>query len=96
MSQIILDIESKQVDPVNLVVIGGSGLYQIDSLKDVVEVSLETPFGSPSDRFTVGRLGSLRVGFLPRHARGHKLLPSEINYKANMWAVKNLENSICS
>ena len=90
MSLITLDAESNPVEPVTLVVIGGSGLYQIDSLKDIVEVKVETPFGHPSDHFTVGRLGSLRVAFLPRHARGHKLLPSEINYKANIWAIKRL------
>ena len=90
MSLITLDAESNPVDPVTLVVIGGSGLYQIDSLKDIIEVKVETPFGYPSDHFTIGRLGSLRVAFLPRHARGHQLLPSEINYKANMWAIKRL------
>ncbi len=90
MSQMILDKNNQVIEPVTLAVIGGSGLYQIDSLKDITQVQVETPFGSPSDEFMVGRLGALRVAFLPRHAKGHKLLPSEINYKANMWAIKKL------
>ena len=90
MTQTVLDTQGKAVEAVHLAVIGGSGLYQIDSLKEVVEVSIKTPFGPPSDDITVGRLGQIRVAFLPRHARGHKLLPSEINYRANIWALKRL------
>lgn len=75
---------------IDFAVIGGSGLYQIDSLTEVEERIVETPFGSPSDAFTIGRLEGLRVAFLPRHGRGHRLLPSEINYRANMWAIKSL------
>ena len=78
------------VPMIDLVVIGGSGLYQIDSLTGVQEVSVETPYGAPSDRFMAGQLGHLNVAFLPRHGRGHTLLPSEINYRANMWAIKTL------
>ncbi|HLM58435.1 MAG TPA: hypothetical protein VK422_20195, partial [Pyrinomonadaceae bacterium] len=57
-------------------IIGGSGLYQMPELKDIEEVSVETPFGSPSDAFIVGTLEGTRVAFLPRHGRGHKLLPT--------------------
>lgn len=90
MNQKVLDTKGRQVEAVDLAVIGGSGLYQIDSLRDVTEVNINTPFGSPSDSITVGTLGQMRLAFLPRHARGHKLLPSEINYKANIWALKRL------
>jgi 5'-methylthioadenosine phosphorylase len=71
-------------------IIGGSGLYQMDGFSDVREVVLETPFGPPSDAFMVGTLEGRRVAFLPRHARGHRLLPSELNYRANVWGLKSL------
>ena len=90
MTKAIIDIHGNRVAPIDLGVIGGSGLYQIDSLTNVTEVALETPFGSPSDHFLVGKLGQLSVAFLPRHGRGHRLLPSEINYKANIWGLKRL------
>lgn len=71
-------------------VIGGSGLYQMAGLTDVEEIVLSTPFGEPSDAFFVGTLAGQRVAFLPRHARGHKLLPSEIPFRANIYAMKLL------
>ena len=71
-------------------VIGGSGLYQIDGLQDVREVELATPFGAPSDAFVTGRLGPVRMVFLPRHGRGHRISPSEINFRANIWGLKRL------
>ncbi|HSB09440.1 MAG TPA: S-methyl-5'-thioadenosine phosphorylase [Blastocatellia bacterium] len=71
-------------------VIGGSGLYQMAGLTDVEEVTLSTPFGDPSDAFVVGTLAGERVAFLPRHARGHKLLPTEIPFRANIYAMKML------
>ncbi len=71
-------------------VIGGSGLYEIEGLKDVREVTVETPFGDPSDRFIIGTLGDAQLVFLPRHGRGHRLLPSEVNYRANIYALKQL------
>ncbi|MCK4503051.1 MAG: S-methyl-5'-thioadenosine phosphorylase, partial [Desulfuromonadales bacterium] len=58
-------------------VIGGSGLYEIDGLTDVQEVVLDTPFGAPSDVFITGNLGGAKMVFMPRHGRGHRLLPSE-------------------
>jgi len=69
-------------------VIGGSGFYEL--LDDAREVKIETPFGPPSDAFFVGQLGGVRVAFLPRHARGHRILPSEVNYRANVWGMKAL------
>lgn len=71
-------------------VIGGSGLYAIDGLEEREEVVLDTPFGPPSDAFVVGRLEGARVAFLPRHGRGHRLLPAEVNVRANIWAFKKL------
>ncbi len=76
-------------------VVGGSGLYEIDGLTAVEEVELETPFGRPSDRYTVGLLPRdgqppVRAVFLPRHGRGHLLLPTEINYRANVHGFKQL------
>lgn len=71
-------------------VIGGSGLYQIDALKDVKEIAVETPFGEPSDKFIIGDLGGVEVAFLARHKRGHTILPTELNYRANIYAMKKL------
>ncbi len=71
-------------------VIGGSGLYEIEGLTDVQEVTLETPFGSPSDVYITGTLGEAQMVFLPRHGRGHRLLPSEVNYRANIYGMKTL------
>lgn len=71
-------------------VIGGSGLYQMDQLTDVEEVEVTTPFGEPSDDFIIGTLAGKRVAFLPRHGRGHTISPSEINYRANIYAFKLL------
>jgi 5'-methylthioadenosine phosphorylase len=71
-------------------VIGGTGLYELEQLRNVEEIRLETPFGAPSDAFICGELGDVRAVFLPRHGRGHKVLPHEINYRANMWGMKKL------
>ena len=71
-------------------VIGGSGLYEIEGLTDVREVKLETPFGTPSDVYITGNLGDAQMVFLPRHGRGHRLLPSEVNYRANIYGMKTL------
>lgn len=71
-------------------VIGGSGLYEIEGLEQVERISLETPFGDPSDSFIVGVLDGVRMVFLPRHGRGHRLLPSEVNYRANIYGMKKL------
>ena len=71
-------------------IIGGSGLYQMPELKDVEEVRLETPFGSPSDAFIVGTLEGVRVAFLPRHGRGHRLSPTELPFRANIYGMKLL------
>jgi 5'-methylthioadenosine phosphorylase len=71
-------------------VIGGSGLYELAGLSRVREVRVRTPFGSPSDALVVGELSGTRLAFLPRHGRGHRLLPSEINFRANLWALRQV------
>ncbi|MBE9011090.1 S-methyl-5'-thioadenosine phosphorylase [Pseudanabaenaceae cyanobacterium LEGE 13415] len=71
-------------------IIGGSGLYKMEALKDVEELSIETPFGAPSDALIVGTLGQTRVAFLARHGRNHHLLPSELPFRANIYAMKSL------
>lgn len=71
-------------------VIGGSGLYDMEGLKDMKTVKVKTPFGLPSDEFMTGRLGDAKLVFLPRHGKGHRLLPSEINYRANIYGMKKL------
>ena len=71
-------------------VIGGSGLYQMEGLTNIEEVSVETPFGSPSDNFIIGMLDGVRVAFLARHGRGHRLMPSELPFRANIYAMKKL------
>ncbi|MBM4262345.1 MAG: S-methyl-5'-thioadenosine phosphorylase [Deltaproteobacteria bacterium] len=71
-------------------VIGGSGLYHMDGLADVSEVEVDTPFGKPSDVLVRGKLGSAQLVFLPRHGRGHRYLPTEVNFRANIFAMKKL------
>lgn len=71
-------------------VIGGSGLYEIEGLENRKEVELETPFGKPSDALVTGTLHGVRVAFLPRHGRGHKLAPHELPFRANIHAMKQL------
>ncbi|HUJ78887.1 MAG TPA: S-methyl-5'-thioadenosine phosphorylase [Nitrospiria bacterium] len=71
-------------------VIGGSGLYQIESLRQLREVRVRTPFGAPSDAYLVGELSGVKIAFLSRHGRGHRLMPTEINYRANLFGLKQL------
>jgi len=71
-------------------IIGGSGLYNIEGIKDVKSVSIDTPFGKPSDSFIVGILEGHKVAFLPRHGMGHTILPSELNFRANIYGMKKL------
>jgi 5'-methylthioadenosine phosphorylase len=71
-------------------VIGGSGLYQMGDIQGGEWVKVDTPFGAPSDEYFVGQLNGVRVVFLPRHGRGHRLLPSELNFRANIYGMKKL------
>jgi 5'-methylthioadenosine phosphorylase len=79
-----------RADAVRIGIIGGSGLYNMPGLEKAREIRLKTPFGNPSDALVVGTLEEKRVAFLSRHARGHRLLPTEINYRANIHAMKQL------
>jgi 5'-methylthioadenosine phosphorylase len=71
-------------------IIGGSGLYKMEALKDIQEVTVETPFGAPSDAIITGTLEGTRVAFLARHNRNHTILPTELNFRANIYAMKSL------
>lgn len=75
---------------VNIGIIGGSGFYQMEGLTGIEKIDVDTPFGQPSDVLTVGEIEGKRVVFLPRHGVGHRLLPSEINVRANVYALKSL------
>jgi len=73
-----------------IAVIGGSGLYEIEGISGVEEVSLNTPFGPPSDKIVVGKLEGVNVAFLPRHGRGHRIPPTDVPFRANIYALKSL------
>jgi 5'-methylthioadenosine phosphorylase len=81
---------TKRTEPVSIGVIGGSGLYEMDGLTAVRTMRIATPFGKPSDDYIIGTLFGKRVAFLPRHGRGHRLMPSDINYRANIFGMKKL------
>lgn len=72
-------------------IIGGSGLYHIDAFTRQKWLKIKTPFGAPSDEFLTGTLAGREVVFLPRHGRGHRILPGELNHRANIWAMKKLD-----
>ncbi|HNW45189.1 MAG TPA: S-methyl-5'-thioadenosine phosphorylase [Elusimicrobiales bacterium] len=73
-----------------IAVIGGTGLYAMQEIKNVREIKVKTPFGAPSDSIILGKLSGIPVAFLPRHGRKHAMLPGEINQRANMWALKSI------
>jgi 5'-methylthioadenosine phosphorylase len=77
-----------QASPTTIGIIGGSGLYSMQGLTDTREIRVKTPFGDPSDAIVTGTLEGKRVAFLARHGRGHRILPSEINFRANIYAMK--------
>src|SRR5207247_9118345 len=78
------------MEQVRIGIIGGSGLYQMPELTNVEEVKVNTPFGEPSDSFIIGTLENERVAFLPRHGRGHRFTPTELPFRANIYAMKLL------
>ncbi|MFQ6014186.1 MAG: S-methyl-5'-thioadenosine phosphorylase [Anaerolineae bacterium] len=86
------------MERVRIGVIGGTGVYEIETLTDVKEVHPQTPFGPPSDAILIGTLSDERVAFLARHGRGHRLMPTEVNARANIYALKSLgvERIICT
>jgi len=71
-------------------IIGGSGLYELEGFSNLEEIEVTTPFGAPSDRLIAGDFAGRRVVFLPRHGKGHRLLPTELNHRANIWALRSL------
>ena len=71
-------------------IIGGSGLYEMEELREPTEIQIETPFGAPSDVLVGGKVGGRQVYFLPRHGRGHRILPHELNHRANIYALRSL------
>jgi 5'-methylthioadenosine phosphorylase len=75
---------------VKIAFIGGSGLYEIDGIENIIDKDIDTPFGKPSDKIITGTINGINCAFLPRHGRGHILNPSEINQRANMYALKSL------
>jgi 5'-methylthioadenosine phosphorylase len=77
-------------EPIRIGVIGGSGLYQMEGLTDVEERHVSTPFGEPSDAVVIGTLEGVRVAFVARHGRGHRIMPTEVNNRANIFALKRL------
>ncbi len=77
-------------EPIRFGVIGGSGVYQMETLSDIVEIELDTPFGKPSDAYIVGTLHGQRVAFLARHGRGHRISPTRLNQRANIYGFKML------
>jgi len=77
-------------EAIKLAVIGGSGVYDMEALTDITERRITTPFGDPSDAIIIGTLAGRRMAFLPRHGRGHRLTPTEVNSRANIWALKSL------
>jgi 5'-methylthioadenosine phosphorylase len=78
------------MEKIEIGIIGGSGFYEIEGLKEIKEIKIETPFGKPSDLYFTGELEGKRVAFLSRHGRGHRILPSEINFRANIYGFKML------
>ena len=83
-------LSSRALPRVEVGILGGTGLYEIEGIQDLEEYRLRTPLGEPSEAYLVGRLRGRRVAFLSRHGRGHRLLPMEINYRANVYGFKML------
>ncbi len=78
------------MEQATLGIIGGSGVYDMEALQDAKEIRVKTPFGDPSDVIVLGTLSGVRMAFLPRHGRGHRIMPSELNSRANIYALKSL------
>jgi 5'-methylthioadenosine phosphorylase len=79
-----------RTETISIGVIGGSGLYEIEGLTNIKRVNIATPFGKPSDAYVTGMLFGKRIAFLPRHGKGHRIMPTDINYRANIYGMKKL------
>lgn len=86
----MVQVKSRRKREVDIGILGGTGMYEIEGLKSIEEIALETPFGNPSDVYIKGELEGKRVAFLNRHGKGHRILPSGINYRANIYGFKML------
>src|SRR3982751_1896720 len=82
--------DKSKATPITIGIIGGSGLYSMQGITGTREIRVKTPFGDPSDAIVTGTLEGKRVAFLARHGRGHRILPSEINFRANILAMKQI------
>ncbi len=78
------------MENISIGLIGGSGIYNLDNMEILNEIEVDTPFGKPSDKYIIGKMGDIKVAFLSRHSKGHKILPSELNNKANIYGFKKL------
>ncbi len=78
------------MEPIKIGIIGGSGIYDIEDIRDVETLEIDTPFGKPSDKIIAGTMEGVRFAFLPRHGRGHRISPSELNFRANIYALKKV------
>jgi 5'-methylthioadenosine phosphorylase len=83
------------MEQIKIGVIGGTGLYDIEGFTNKQEIDIDTPFGKPSDKIITGELCGKKIAFLPRHGKGHRILPSELNQQANIWALKSLGVEYC-
>src|SRR5207248_1777246 len=84
------NMPEKKDEPPAIGIIGGSGLYQMEEFRDISELIIDTPFGPPSDMLIGGKISRRQVYFLPRHGRGHRILPNELNHRANIYALRSL------
>ncbi len=78
------------MEKIKIGIIGGSGVYELSNAEVIEEIEINTPFGKPSDNITIAQIGDKKAAFLPRHGKGHRLIPSEVNSKANIYALKTL------
>jgi 5'-methylthioadenosine phosphorylase len=83
-------MKNQELPKVKIGILGGTGLYEIEGIQSLTPIDLDTPFGQPSDTYFVGSLEGIKVAFLSRHDRGHRLLPAEVNYRANLYGFKML------
>ena len=83
-------MEPERTPAVKIGVIGGSGIYEMDKVAAIEKIKISTPFGDPSEPFIIGTLNGVKVAFLPRHGHEHRILPSELNYRANIFGFKML------
>jgi 5'-methylthioadenosine phosphorylase len=87
---LLIGLLEETMEEINIGVIGGSGVYDLENIRKIEEIEIKTPFGSPSDKYVICDLNGIKIAFLSRHSRGHKILPGELNSKANIYGFKKL------